>query len=54
MEQILPIFKEKVSVIVDGGSAKIGMPSTIIRVVGNDINILRKGPISKEKILNNI
>ena len=51
MEEILPKFKEKVDIIVDGGNAKIGVPSTIIKVTGNNVNILRKGPISEEEIL---
>lgn len=54
IEQISPKIEEKVSIIVDGGKSKIGTPSTIIKVEGKDINILREGPISKEQILKSI
>lgn len=36
--------------IVDGGEAKIGMPSTIIKIEDKKIKILREGPIKKDQL----
>lgn len=44
------IFKENVDIIVDGGDAKIGKPSTIIKIKDKHISILREGPITKEEL----
>jgi len=33
-----------IDIIVDGGKCKIGMPSSVIYVKGNKLQILRKGP----------
>lgn len=50
MEQIVKDFEDKVECIVDGGSIKKGIPSTIVKVENDDIKILRQGPISKQEI----
>ncbi len=45
---------EKMCPEVDGmmeGDVNFGMPSTIVDCTGDDITILREGPISKEEIL---
>jgi len=50
---ITDIFKElnnKVDAIVDGGNTDIGIESTVVQVVGNSVNILRPGKISREDI----
>lgn len=39
---------------MDGGTTKIGVPSTVVKVEEKDINILRKGPITKEEILESV
>lgn len=49
-QEAMEKFKDKVDCIVDGGISKGGKPSTIIRLYGNDINILREGPISRKEI----
>lgn len=38
-------FKNNVDLIVDSGKTKVGMASTIIKVVGDKIETLRQGPI---------
>ena len=43
-------LKNSVDIIVDGGEAIGGMASTIIRVVEEDIEILREGPITRKDI----
>lgn len=39
-------FKDKVDIIIDGGKSKIGVPSTIVKVKNNSIEILRRGTIN--------
>lgn len=41
-------FKDNVKAIVDGGNLKNGIPSTIIELKEDKINILREGQVSKE------
>lgn len=50
VEDIMQELEEKVNYILDGGSTAIGLESTVIRVVGNKINILRPGKITKEEL----
>lgn len=45
IKEILTEFKDKVDVIIDGGKAKIGIPSTIVEIANNKINILRQGSL---------
>lgn len=40
----------KIDGIIDGGSCQVGIESTIVSTIGNDIVILRPGGISKEEI----
>jgi len=54
VKQIADDFKESVDAIIDGGDAKIGLSSTIVKVENNEIIILREGKITKEEILNKI
>ncbi len=41
-------FKDKVDIIVDGGKSPIGVASTIVRVEGNELKILREGKLKIE------
>lgn len=52
--EILNQFGSKQSLIdtVYDGGVRIGVPSTIVRVIGKHITILREGSISKTTILN--
>ena len=43
-------FNDKVDYIIDGGVAQIGVASTVIQVVDDEIKVLREGTISKEEI----
>ncbi|MBQ3408891.1 MAG: threonylcarbamoyl-AMP synthase [Clostridia bacterium] len=43
-------FENSVDIIIDGGDAKLGVSSTIVKVVDNKIHILREGTITKEEI----
>ena len=44
---------KNLSIILDDGSAKIGLESTILHLINNEIHILRHGGISTEKIKEN-
>ena len=35
-----------IDIIIDGGKSKIGVPSTIVKVKDNSIEILRRGTIN--------
>ena len=42
---------DKVDYILDGGDTKIGLESTVIRVINNKIHILRPGKITYDDIV---
>ena len=50
LEQIIEDFKEKVDFFIDGGNSKIGIGSTIVKVIDGMPKILRQGSITKEQI----
>jgi len=50
IEDIIDELKDKVSYIIDGGDTKIGLESTVVRVINNNIHILRPGYITKEDL----
>ncbi len=47
---IIEELKDKVAYIIDGGDTKIGLESTVVRVIDNKIHILRPGFITKEDL----
>ena len=47
---IIPEFQEKVSYIIDGGDSRIGLESTVCKVIDGIPTILRPGFITKEDI----
>ena len=50
LSDCLTDFSAKVAFILDGGKIKNGIPSTIVRVNGNNINLIRQGSISIDDI----
>ena len=48
-EEVVDIFKDEVAVIVKG-KAVGGLPSTIVDLTGEQIKLIRKGPISLEEL----
>ncbi len=50
VEDIIEEFQDKVSYIVDGGETKIGIESTVVKVIDNIPTILRPGKITPEDI----
>lgn len=50
-------LNDKVDYIIDGGECDIGLESTVVRVIENEVKILRPGKISKsdiEKVINDV
>lgn len=52
IEDIIDEFKDKVDYIIDGNNTKIGLESTVVKVIDNIPTILRPGYITKEDIMN--
>lgn len=50
VKDIINELGDKVSYIIDGGDTKIGLESTVVRVIDNEIHILRPGFITKEDL----
>lgn len=52
LHDIIDEFYENIDFAIDGGKSKIGMESTIVRVINNIPHILRPGSITPEQIKN--
>lgn len=50
VEDIFQELSDKVDYIIDGGQCEIGVESTVVRVIGKEVHILRPGKITKEQI----
>ncbi|HOO68010.1 MAG TPA: L-threonylcarbamoyladenylate synthase [Bacilli bacterium] len=52
INDIIEELKDSVEYIIDNGDTKIGLESTVVRVIDDKINILRPGYITKEDLEN--
>ena len=50
IKDIMNDFDGKVDLYIDGGESKLGIASTIVKIVDGKVHILREGSISKEEI----
>jgi len=50
IEDIFEELKDKVDYIIDDGECEIGLESTVVRVINDEVKILRPGKITKEDI----
>ena len=50
VEDIREELQDKVDFIIDGGEADIGLESTVVRVINDEVKILRPGKITKADI----
>jgi L-threonylcarbamoyladenylate synthase len=50
-QQVLAQLGGRITMVIDGGETPGGMPSTLVDCTGDQIQILREGPISKEELL---
>ena len=53
-QQVFAQLNGRIAMIIDGGETPGGIPSTLVDCTGEEIQILREGPISKEELLNAI
>lgn len=49
-EAVMNYFGDKIDLLIDGGQTSGGLPSTIVDVTGEEINVLREGAIDRESI----
>jgi len=50
-EDVLRQLDGLIPLVLDGGRTPGGVPSTVVDCTGEDLHILREGPISKDEIL---
>jgi len=48
--EVLSVFDGRIAAVLDGGPARLGLPSTVVRVRGEQVDVLRAGAISEERI----
>ena len=53
-QEVFEQLDGRIALILDGGKTPGGVPSTLVDCTGDEIQILREGPISKEELLNTI
>lgn len=53
-QQVFAQLGGRIAMIIDGGETPGGVPSTLVDCTGDEIQILREGPITKEQLLNTI
>jgi L-threonylcarbamoyladenylate synthase len=49
--QVFAQLRGRIALIIDGGETPGGIPSTLVDCTGDQIQVLREGPISKEELL---
>ena len=49
-QQVITNFSDKIDVVLDGGPAEAGNPSTIIKIFDDTFEIIRHGVIEKERL----
>ncbi len=49
-QQVISNFSGKVDVVLDGGTAEAGKPSTVVKIVDNTFEIIRHGVIAEERL----
>lgn len=50
-EQVLREFPSELDLVIDGGSAEGGVPSTVVQVADDRIDVLRQGAIPESRLL---
>ena len=49
-QQVITNFSDKIDIVLDGGPAEAGSPSTIIKICDDTFEIIRHGVIEKERL----
>jgi L-threonylcarbamoyladenylate synthase len=50
-DQVYSQLNGRIPMIIDGGETPGGIPSTLVDCTGDEIQVLREGPISKAELL---
>jgi len=53
-QQVFAQLGGRIAMILDGGETPGGVPSTLVDCTGDEIQVLREGPITREQLLNTI
>jgi L-threonylcarbamoyladenylate synthase len=53
-EEVYEQLGGRIALILDGGRTPGGVPSTLVDCTGDELQVLREGPLSKEQLLNAI
>src|ERR1051325_1817787 len=53
-QQVFAQLGGRIAMILDGGETPGGVPSTLVDCTGDEIQVLREGPITREQLLNAI
>ncbi len=51
LEEVFAQLGERIELIIDGGKTPGGMPSTLVDCTGDEIRVLREGPITEKELL---
>ena len=49
-QQVVTSFSDKIDIVLDGGPAEAGSPSTIVKICDDTFEIIRHGVIGKERL----
>ena len=49
-QEVLAVFEGLITAVLDGGPAPLRKSSTVVRVLGNEVAIIRAGALSEEQI----
>lgn len=49
-DQVLDVFDGRIAAVVDGGPVRLGHSSTVVRLEGRDVHILRRGGLHEDSI----
>jgi L-threonylcarbamoyladenylate synthase len=50
-QQVFAQLSGRIAMIIDGGETPGGVPSTLVDCTGDEIQVLREGPITKDELL---
>jgi L-threonylcarbamoyladenylate synthase len=53
-QEVFDQLNRRIKLIIDGGRTPGGVPSTVVDCSGNEIKVLREGPVTREQILSAI
>jgi L-threonylcarbamoyladenylate synthase len=48
--QVMAAFKGRIAALVDGGPVQIGVPSTVVRLTGQGLEVLRPGALDEQQL----